>query len=140
MSLMVDIFDVFLVDSSGNTLASSTLSTADINISTNSVDVNAGRKDALIAILHSGRKVDISLAEVEFKWDWLAKQLGQTATTGAKTAWCFPLVKKAIDTEGTISITLDVEPLASDSGIKFTVDGTTVTGAIAGKKLLLLLE
>lgn len=134
MSLIADIFDVLIVDDKGEMLASSSLSSADINIQVNSTEVRAGRGDALIAVLHSGRQADITLAEVEFKWDWLAKQLGQTATTGAVEIWALPKWYKAVATEGTVTITLDNKPLATNSGIKiYDANGKAITGTVAGK-------
>lgn len=137
MSLIADIFDVLIVDDTGEMLASSSLSSADINIQVNSTEVRAGRGDALIAVLHSGRQVDITLAEVEFKWDWLAKQLGQTATTGAVEIWALPKWYKAVDTSGTITITLDNEPIATNSGIKiYGSDGQAITTfTVSAKKV-----
>ncbi|HZK71862.1 MAG TPA: hypothetical protein VFD03_10185 [Clostridia bacterium] len=133
MSLICDIFDVMLIDDTGEIFASTTLQSADINIKVNSTDINAGRNNSLIAILHSGRQADIALAETSFKWDFLAKQLGQTVVTGVVEAWAFPKWYTAVDTTGIISITLDNPPISIDSGIKmYSVDGVAVTGTVVG--------
>lgn len=123
MSLVCDIFDILLQDDSGNLIASTTLSSADVKISVDEKEVRGGKGDALIAILHSTRKVDISVAEMEFKWDWIANQLGRTASTGAVTAWATSKMYTCVDLDGggvgtDIGFVLDEEPLASNSGLK----------------------
>jgi len=156
MSLVCDIFNVNLIDDDGTIFATKTLSTADVNIQCASNDVNAGRGDALIAVLHSGRTADISLAEVSFRWDWIAKQLGQTATTGATTAWALEEWYECEDLDGdsagtAIGVILPNAPLASASGLKlFKEDGTelaspagytitdnkiTIIGGVVGQKI-----
>lgn len=123
MSLVADIFDILLQDDSGNLIASTTLSSADVKIAVDEKEIRGGRGDNLLAIVHSARKVDISVAEMEFKWDWIANQLGRTASTGAVTAWATSKMYACVDLDGTgagtaIGFTLDETPLASSSGLK----------------------
>lgn len=128
MSLIADIFQVQLIDDSGNIFATSTLQTADIDVKVDMKDVRGGRANALIGILHSNRDIDVKLADVTFRKDWLAKQLGQTIATGATTAWAEPKWYTAVEDTG-IKITLDNSPLASESGIAiYKEDGTLITG------------
>lgn len=135
MSLIVDVFDVSLIDSSGNIYATTTLSSGDIDIKCDSKEIRAGRGDALISVLRSNRQVDIRLAEVTFKWDFLKLQLGTTGTTGATTAWTTSKWYECVDLDGegagtAIGFTLDEEPLASGSGLKiFSSTGTEVKAA-----------
>lgn len=129
MSLIADVFDVLLIDSTGDMFASSTLSTADINITVDTQNINAGRGNALISMLHSNRQADIKLAEMTFKWDWIANQLGKKANIGAAEVWALPRWYTASGTT-TVKITLDEQPIANNSGIKmYKADGTEITSA-----------
>jgi hypothetical protein len=144
MSLIADCFDVLLVDNTtGSMIASTTLSSADINITADEKEVRAGRGDALIAVLHSGRKVDVKLSEVTFKYDWIAQQLGQTVgDAAATTAWALSKWYECVDIDGAevgtaIGFTLDEIPLATGSGLKIydstgkevaLTTGYTITG------------
>ena len=118
MSLVADVFNVLLIDDTGTIFASTTLQSADIDIKVDSKEVKAGRGDALISILHSGRQVDIKLSEATFKYDWLAKQLGTTVgSAAATTAWAMPTFYTAATTTG-VTITILPLPLATLSGIE----------------------
>lgn len=140
MGLICDIFNVSIIDDSGNIIATDTLQSADIEISVQENEVRAGRGNSLISILHSDRDINLNLSDAEFRWDWLQKQFGTTAKTEATTAWASPKWYKTANVEGSIKITLDETPLASDSGLKiyteagveissttYTVSGKTVT-------------
>ena len=122
MSLIADVFDVLLVDSSGNMFASTTLSSGDIDIKCDSKEIRAGRGDSLISILRSNRQVDIKLTEVTFKWDFLALQLGNTASVGATTAYATSKYYECVDIDGetgtNVGFVLNETPLASGSGLK----------------------
>jgi len=132
MSLIVDVFDVSLIDSTGNIYATTSLSSADIDIKCDSKEIRAGRGDSLISILRSNRQVDIKLAEVTFKWDFLKLQLGRAGTTASVPVWATSKWYECVDLDGTgagtaIGFTLDFEPLASSSGLKiFTSAGVEV--------------
>ena len=113
MSLVADCFNVLLIDDTGKIFASTTLQSADIDIKVDSKEIRAGRGDALISVLHSGRQVDIKLAEATFKYDWIAKQLGTTiGAAGATTAWAMPKFYTAATTTG-VTITLDPKPISN---------------------------
>lgn len=144
MSLVADIFDVLIQTDTGDMIASTTLSSADVKIAVDEKEITAGKGDALVAILHSARKVDISLAEVTFKWDWIANQLGQTETTGMAVAYAMPKFYTCVDSTGSIVINLDQAPkftAAQTQDIKiFTSAGVPVDNseiAILAKKVTL---
>lgn len=132
MSLIVDVFDVSLINSTGDIYATTTLSSGDIDIKCDSKEIRAGRGDALISILRSNRQVDIKLAEVTFKWDFLKLQLGRTGTVASAVAWATSKWYECVDLDGSgagtaIGFTLDHEPLSSSSGLKiFNSSGTAV--------------
>jgi len=130
MSLIADIFNVLLIDDTGTIFASTTLQSADIDIKVDSKDIFGGRGNALIAVLHSGRQADIKLGDVEFKYDWLAKQLGTTIGAAATaTVWAMPTFYTAATTTG-ITVTISPKPLASASGIEiYTSVGVLVPPA-----------
>ena len=126
MGLICDVFDVNLYTDTGEMIASTTLQSADMKISVDEKEVRAGKGDALVAILHSARKVDISLAEIEFKWDWIANQLGQTATTAAVDVWAVPKFYTAATTTG-VTITLDEAPKNDETDIRiYSKEGTLI--------------
>jgi hypothetical protein len=78
--------------------------------------------------LHSRRDIEITLTDAEFKYDWLAVQLGKSITTGAGTGWAMPKWYTAATTTG-VTITLDEQPLASNSGLViYKADGTLIAG------------
>lgn len=129
MSLVADVFDILIQSDSGALIASTTLSSADIKISVDEKEIRGGKGDALIAILHSARKVEITTSEMLFKWDWIANQLGQTAVVGVTNAWATPKFYTAATTTG-ITIILNPKPLASGSGLEiYKADGTLVPSA-----------
>ncbi|MCK9576060.1 MAG: hypothetical protein M0R51_09050 [Clostridia bacterium] len=136
MGLICDVFDVNLYTDTGEMIASTTLQSADMKISVDEKEIRAGKGDALVAILHSARKVDISLAEIEFKWDWIANQLGQTATTAAVDVWAVPKFYTAVSDTG-IKITLDETPKNDETDIRiYTSAGVLIantTYSIEGK-------
>lgn len=106
MALVADVFDVILKDSSGDVIGTTTLQGADLEFSVQENDVRAGKGNQLIGVLHVSRDININLTDVEFKYDWLAKQLGQTIKTGAGVAWAMPKIY-TIEID---SITLDETP------------------------------
>ncbi len=149
MSLVADVFDIQLVDDSGNIIGTTTLESADLNITIDEQEVYGGKGHALLAVLHSARKVEITCAEMSFKWDWIANQLGQTASTAAVDLWAVPKFYTAVDNAGSIQITLDETPkndeediaIYTDAGVliadtTYSISGkivTFATGVTAGK-------
>lgn len=127
MSLIADVFDVLLIDSEKNVIATTTLTEANIDVSVQENDVRGGRGNQLLGILHSDRDITINLTDAEFKYEWLAKNLGQDIITGAGVAYAMPKWYEAVDNMGSVEITLDNEPLATDSGLKiYDEDGVEI--------------
>jgi hypothetical protein len=138
MGLIADVFDVTLIDeASGEVIGTTTLQDANIEVSVSENEVRAGKGNALIATLHVSRDITISMTDAEFKYEWLAKQLGQDVVTGAGVGYAMPKWYKAV--EGTDpatdpEITLDKVPtdptsiaIYNEEGIRIT--GFTVTGS-----------
>jgi hypothetical protein len=138
MPLIADIFLVNLVDDNNDVIATSTLQEGNLEVSVSENDVRGGRGNALLAVLHSDRDIAINLTDAEFRYDWLAKQLGQDIVTGAGTAYAMPKWYTTVDGAGTGTdpeITLDKTPsdtatlaIYNESGQKVT--GFTVSGSV----------
>ncbi|MNH66531.1 hypothetical protein D3C73_185640 [compost metagenome] len=135
MALIADVFDVILKDVTGDVIGTTTLQEAGIEFSVSENEVRAGKGNQLIGVLHVSRDININLTDVEFKYDWLAKQLGQTVVTGAGVAYAMPKWYKV----ATDAIELDETPVSVNDiaiydakGIKlipttdFTLTGKTV--------------
>ncbi|MDF2791187.1 MAG: hypothetical protein K0S80_4289 [Neobacillus sp.] len=149
MALIADVFDVTLVDVATNdVIATTTLQEANIEVAVSENEVRAGKGNVLIATLKVSRDITISLTDAEFKYDWLAKQLGQDVKTGAGIAFAAPKWYTVVDDAGSLSITLDKTPKSLGSiaiydkeGKKltgFTLSGSEVTitaGAVAGDEV-----
>jgi hypothetical protein len=146
MPLIADIFLVNLVDENNDVIATSTLQEGNLEVTVSENDVRGGRGNALLAVLHSDRDIAINLTDAEFRYDWLAKQLGQDIVTGAGTAYAMPKWYTAADIDTATAgdqpgITLDKTPsdstslaIYNESGVKitgFTVSGATVDFAVA---------
>lgn len=149
MALIADVFDVTLIDEATNdVVATTTLQEANIEVAVSENEVRGGKGNVLIATLKVSRDITISLTDAEFKYDWLAKQLGQDVKTGAAIAYAAPKWYTVADDTGTLSITLDKTPKTVGSiaiydkeGKKlsgFTLSGSEVTittGAEAGDEV-----
>lgn len=149
MSVVADVFSVVLLDSSNMAIGSTTLTDAGIDVKVQSSDVKGGAGNPLLGVLHSDREISINLTDIEFKYDWIAKQLGQTVTTGAGVGYAAPIWY----TVGAgLTFTLAATPLNTAdlnifdaSGVKlalttdFTILGGVVTivkaGIVAGNSV-----
>ncbi|MEL3959401.1 hypothetical protein NST17_19810 [Caldifermentibacillus hisashii] len=141
MALIADVFDVTLIDeATGDVIATTTLQEANIDVSVSENEVRAGKGNVLLASLKVSRDITISLTDAEFKYDWLAKQLGQDVKTGAGIAYATPKWYKVTESsEGELSITLDKQPTDVNSlaiydtesrkidSVNYTVSGSVVT-------------
>lgn len=136
-NLIADIFEVVLIDSNGDVFATTTLQEGNIDFSVQESDVRGGRSNQLITVLHSDRDINISLTDVEFKYDWLAKQLGQDIVTGENIAYKMPKWYSVTDIDEATTgdqpgIILDETPVATDSGLVIYTDedasGQKITG------------
>lgn len=128
MGLVANMFKVLIQEpNNGKTIASSTLTDASIEVAMTTNDIIAGNNE-LIAILHSGRDINIPMTDVEWKYDYLAMQLGQDIKTAAGIAYSMPKFYTAIDETGVISITLDEIPSDANSIKIYKLDETEITG------------
>jgi hypothetical protein len=87
--MIADCFQVLLIDNvDKKEFATATLEDAGFEITSETTDVEGG--GGLVAVLHSPRKENITLKDVRFHFDILAKQLGQDIVVGAGEAYAFP--------------------------------------------------
>ena len=121
---IADVFDALLVDANGEVFATTTLQSADIEIKVKENEVRGGKGNSLLAVIHSDRDIAIKMTDADFKYDWVARQLGQSVTTGAGVGYTFPKLHTASGTTD-IKITLDEAPIA-DSLVIYTVDGKLI--------------
>lgn len=136
MAIIADVFDVVLKDNTtGDIIASTTLTEANIEIRVDTQDVRGGKGNQLIAVLHSSRDIEISLTDVDFKYEWLVQQLGTSITTGTGVAYAMPKWYTVVDASSSKKITLDETPLATNNDLKiFKADGTAITAfTVSGK-------
>ena len=121
--LVCDVFDAILIDSVDSTVAgTTTLQSGNIDVAVSEVEVRSGKGNALQATLHVQRDINVDLTDIEWKPEWIAKQLGTSIITGASVAYAMPKWYTVVDLDaegaGTaLGFTLDKEPLASDSGL-----------------------
>lgn len=152
--LVCDVFDAVMIDNvDGSVAGTTTLQSANIDVAVQEVEVRAGKGNALQATLHVQRDINVELVDIEWKPEWVAKQLGTSITTGAAEGYAMPKWYEAVDLDGeeagtAIGFKLDHTPLASKSGLViydedgaavaktegYTITGDTVTivGGVAG--------
>lgn len=130
MGLIADIFEVVLIDQTGDAIGTTSLTDANIDVTVQENDVRCGRGNSLAAVLHSDRDINISLTEMEFKYEWIAKQLGQSITTGAGVGYAMPKYYLVVDGGVTVpTITLDETPnLTADDIVIYSEDGQKISG------------
>lgn len=133
MALIADCFQVLLIDNvDKKEFASATLEDAGFEITSETTDVEGGGE--LVAVLHSPRKENITLKDVRFHFDILAKQLGQDIVIGAGEAYAFPRdytveTGKTITLAQTPKTTTDLK-LTDSAGLPLVVTTDyTITGA-----------
>jgi hypothetical protein len=154
-SFVCDVFDCIICDNSdGSVAGTTTLQSGNIDVAVSEVEVRGGRGNALLCNLHIQRDINIDITDVEWKPEWIAKQLGTSIVTGEKTAWAMPKWYPLVDLDGAESGTalgfkLDEQPLATASGLKiynsagtevevttgYTIATDTVTILAAGAKV-----
>jgi hypothetical protein len=148
MAFIADVFNVTLIDTATNdVIATTTLTDASIDVKVTENEIRGGQGNTLLGTLHVSRDITVSLTDIEFRYDWLAKQLGQDVQTGAGVAYAAPKFYTVIDNTGTLKITVDKTPSDSNSlaiydkdGVKisktaYTVSGSAITfttGVVAG--------
>lgn len=127
MAVVADVFEVVLIDADGSVIGSTTLQDGNIEFAVQETDVRSGRGNVLRGVLHSDRDIKINLTDLAFRYDWIAKQLGQDIVTGAGVAYAMPKWYEAIDNAGSVEITLDETPSDSDSVAIYGADGAAIT-------------
>lgn len=140
MGFIADVFDVTLIDPRTNDVfAMTTLQDANIEFELDENEIRGGRGNTLLGVLKTDRDVNISLTEVSFRYDWLARQLGSDVVTGEAVAYARPKFYKVEGGEITLPNTpLDGSKVAvySEDGEKLDVEvvdnNVTVTGANDG--------
>ena len=118
MAIVADVFDCLMIDEDGEVIGTTTLTEANIEVTVEENDVRGGKGNFLLGILHADRDININLTDTIFRYDFLAKQLGQDIVTGAGVAWAMPKWYEAKSNMGDVEIELEHTPLASNSGIK----------------------
>lgn len=133
MAVVADVFEVVLIDQDGQVAGTADLQDGNIEVSVEESDVRAGRGNQLYGILHSDRDINITLNDMIFKFDWLAKQFGQDIKTGAGVAYAMPKWYQVEDEK----VTLEHEP-KEDTVHIFDVNGEELeAGTITGKEVAL---
>jgi outer membrane lipoprotein-sorting protein len=151
MAFIADVFSVTLIDIATNdAIATTTLTDASIDVKVTENEIRGGSGNQLLGSLHVARDITISLTDIEFKYSWLSKQLGQDVKTGAGVAYAAPKYYTVVDNSGTLKITLDKTPSDANTlaiydadGVKisssaYTVSTSTVTfttGVVAGDSI-----
>ncbi|KAA9007388.1 hypothetical protein F4V43_02555 [Paenibacillus spiritus] len=124
MALIADVFDVIVKSkATGDVIGTTTLSEAGIEVSVQENEVRAGKGNALIATLHVSRDIQINLTDMQFRYDWLAAQLGQDIKTGAGVAYSMPKWYTVATESSNKVITLDNAPTNIDSLVIYDASG-----------------
>lgn len=111
MAFIADVFDVTLIDAaSGDVVATTTLQDASIDVKVTENEIRGGQGNVLLGTLHVSRDITISMTDVAFRYDWVAKQLGQDVKTGAGVGYAAPKFYTVTDNSGSLEITLDKTP------------------------------
>lgn len=132
MGFVADVFDAILIDNNTKkVMATTTLQEANIEVTIEENDIRGGKGNQLLAVLHADRDINIPLTDAEFKYDWLAAQLGQDIKTGEGIAYAMPKWYEVMDDgEGGTIITLNNTPISQDSLSIFDFDGKEITGFV----------
>lgn len=127
MAFVADVFDAILIDANGDTIATTTLQTGNLDVSVQEQEIRGGKGNALLGLLHVSRDIVVDLSDAAFRYEWMAKQLGQSIVTGAGVAYAMPKFYTASGT-APVKITLDEEPLSTGHEMKiYKQDGTPIT-------------
>jgi hypothetical protein len=125
MGFIADVFDCVIIDNTtGEAVGSTTLSSANITVDVQENEIRSGRGNTLQGVLHSARDITVEAEDTHFKYDWLARKVGQSITTGAGVGYATP---KNYTVSGSSTITLDNAPLTGVSDPIVIYDTTTNT-------------
>ncbi|EGL20084.1 MULTISPECIES: hypothetical protein [unclassified Paenibacillus] len=127
MALIADVFIAQMIDKDGQVFASTTLQSGDIDFNVKENEVRGGRGNALQGVLHSDRDISVKMTDSLFRYDWMARQLGQSIVTGAGKAYAMPEWYTASGST-TIKISLPEAPIADTLAI-YKADGTPIPKA-----------
>ncbi|QSF43270.1 hypothetical protein [Paenibacillus tianjinensis] len=146
MSMICDVFDVVVIDNAtGEVAGSTTLTSSNIAVEVQEQEVRAGKGNGLVAILHSARDINVECEDVSFKYDWMARKLGQTIVTGAGVAYAMPDWYTVVMESSAKVITLPSTPTSIDTLAIFDKNGaklvkTTDYTLAAGKVTILKVD
>jgi hypothetical protein len=139
MAVVADVFDVVLIDADGEVVGTTTLQDAKIDVKVKESEVRGGKGNHLLGVLHSDRDITINLTDINFRYEWMAKQLGQSIQTGAGVAYAMPKWYEVEDNAGANVITLEQTPSsaaslaiydASGRKLALTTDYTVATNKV----------
>lgn len=132
-TFLVDVFKVQILDNATNdVIATALLQDAQIQRQLQSTEIRTGPGNGLYGELYHDASTTITLTHTNYAYDWLARTLGQTITTGAGTAWDF---LSAYSVSGS-TVTLANTPIAVGDVIVKNASGNAVTGfTLTGKTL-----
>lgn len=126
MAFIADVFDVTLISDNGDVIGTTTLQDASIDVKVSENEIRGGKGNTLLGTLHVSRDITIALTDIEFRYEWLAKQLGQDVKTGAGVAYAAP---KFYTLDATLDITLDKTVSDASSLSIYKEDGTKIASA-----------
>jgi hypothetical protein len=130
MGFIADVFDVTLIDiASGDVVATTTLQDATIDVKVTENEIRGSKGNILLGTLHVSRDISISMNDVSFRYDFLAKQLGQDVKTGAGVAYAAPKFYTVTDNAGTLKITLDKTPSDATTLAIYDADGVKISSS-----------
>ncbi|MGZ9868115.1 hypothetical protein ACU3L3_06810 [Priestia endophytica] len=135
MAVIADVFDVLLIDGDNDVIGTTTLQDANVEVQVAENDVRAGKGNQLLGVLHSDRDINISLTDVHFRFDWIAKQLGQDIKTGEGKAYATPKFYTVDASGATPKITLDKAPIAGTVAV-YDADGEKLTPVTVTEKVV----
>jgi hypothetical protein len=130
MAFIADVFDVTLIDPvSGDVVATTTLQDATIDVKVTENEIRGGKGNTLLGTLHVSRDITISMTDVAFRYDFLAKQLGQDIKTGSGIGYASPKFYTVQDNAGTLTITLDKTPADTSTLAIYDADGVKISSS-----------
>jgi hypothetical protein len=137
MAVIADVFEGLIIDNqTGEVIGKTTLQDSNIESTVQSNDVNGGRGNSLLGVLHSNRDIVISWNDVSFDFGWVAKQFGQDVVTGAGKAYAFPKHYMTRDNEGVAEIEVANTPSTVNEMKIYNEAGERITGfTVEGKKV-----
>jgi len=123
MAFVADVFDAILIDANGDTIATNTLQSGNLDVSVQEQEIRGGKGNALLGLLHVSRDITVDLSDSAFRYEWMAKQLGQTIVTGAGVAYTMPKFYTVATESSNKVITLDETPTNIDSVVMYDKNG-----------------